>query len=90
MICVEDLPDEVFSSDQLVRKEQDIVAPPLRMLSISSDSGNLSEKEELENILEQHRWVVTRAAKAMGVSRSTLHRKIKKYGLLSEDQLLDH
>ncbi|MEM5537809.1 sigma-54-dependent Fis family transcriptional regulator [Neptuniibacter pectenicola] len=90
MICIEDLPDEVFSSEQLVRKEQDIVAPPLRMLSISSDSGNLSEKEELENILEQHRWVVTRAAKAMGVSRSTLHRKIKKYGLLSEDQLLDH
>ena len=90
MICIEDLPDEVFSSDQLVRKEQDIAPPPLRMLSISSDSGSLSEKEELENILEQHRWVVTRAAKAMGVSRSTLHRKIKKYGLLSEDQLLDH
>lgn len=92
IICVEDLPDEVFSNEERLLNEQELNSntPPLRVLSISSESGNLSEKEALENILEQHRWVVTRAAKAMGVSRSTLHRKIKKYGLLSEDQLSDH
>ncbi|MDO6594707.1 sigma-54-dependent Fis family transcriptional regulator [Neptuniibacter sp. 1_MG-2023] len=89
MIRLDDLPDEVFSSEALLQKEHEDVntVPPLRVLSIASDSGRLSEKEQLESILEQHRWVVTRAAKAMGVSRSTLHRKIKKYGLLSEDQL---
>ena len=59
------------------------------MLPLGNSEVKLSEKEELEHILEQHRWVVTRAAKAMGVSRSTLHRKIKKYGLLENQYALE-
>ena len=44
------------------------------------------ERLRLINALEGNRWNVTRAAKALGVSRSTLHRKIKMHGLLLEPQ----
>jgi transcriptional regulator of acetoin/glycerol metabolism len=39
------------------------------------------ERGRILATLQQHRWVVLRAAQALGISRSTLHRKIKKYGL---------
>ncbi|MFW1677068.1 sigma-54-dependent Fis family transcriptional regulator [Pontibacter sp. JAM-7] len=93
MIRLVDLPEEVFAEERLApvteTPHDDAVSnyPPSRLVSIShQDSAGLSEKEELEQVLEQHRWVVTRAAKALGVSRSTLHRKIKKHGLLVEGQ----
>lgn len=44
------------------------------------------EKRQLIAALENNRWNVTRTAKAMGVSRSTLHRKIKAHGLLPDPQ----
>lgn len=44
------------------------------------------EKQELIAALESNRWNVSRAAKALGVSRSTLHRKIKMHGLLLDPQ----
>jgi len=94
MIRLEDLPEEVFLDERLrpveaPREEPASSYPPSRLVSIGQQepaSVPLSEKEELEQVLEQHRWVVTRAAKALGVSRSTLHRKIKKYGLLIESE----
>jgi transcriptional regulator of acetoin/glycerol metabolism len=43
--------------------------------------GDQGERERIMATLQQHRWVVLRAAEALGISRSTLHRKIKKYGL---------
>lgn len=89
MITIEGLPDEVFNYEPIVKRNpEQSFSPPLRVLSMNGDEVKLSEKEELESTLEQHRWVVTRAAKAMGVSRSTLHRKIKKYGLLEDQRLL--
>lgn len=85
VISVEDLPDEVFSAQLTTMASASKEAA--RVVPITSRSAPLTEKEELESVLEQHRWVVTRAAKAMGVSRSTLHRKIKKYDLLDHQQL---
>ena len=59
--------------------------------SVAQSSGNGAtsqspEKQQLIAALETNRWNVTRAAKALGVSRSTLHRKIKAHGLLLEPQ----
>ena len=74
-----DLPDEVLK-------------PPLQELSsgpspIFEESIPPSpEKQRLVNALESNRWNVTRAAKALGVSRSTLHRKIKMHDLLLQPQ----
>ena len=43
----------------------------------------LREMEQLHirNILDQHAWNITHAARALGINRVTLHKKIKRYGL---------
>ncbi|UTW04018.1 sigma-54-dependent Fis family transcriptional regulator [Amphritea atlantica] len=93
LIQLDDLPDEVFAEPATIEHQADqfSYAPPSRMVSMAgvaeegTEPQTLSEKEELEQVLEQHRWVVTRAAKALGISRSTLHRKIKKYNLFIDE-----
>jgi two-component system response regulator HydG len=50
-----------------------------------SSTRNMSlrenEKEHIRRILAECRWNVTRAARTLEISRSTLHRKMKNYGL---------
>jgi len=47
----------------------------------------LSEKEAIINALNQTRWHKTKAARLLGISRSTFYRKLKEYGVseTSED-----
>lgn len=40
-----------------------------------------SEAETIKKTLEENRWNITAAAKALGIARNTLHRKIKLYDL---------
>lgn len=84
VIDVDDLPEEVFS-EPVQPKETNFaepnLTPPSRMVSLQSEYQPLSERDELIMALEKNRWVVTRTAKALNISRSTLHRKIKKYNL---------
>ncbi len=40
-----------------------------------------SESEIIRTALEQHRWNITETARALGIARNTLHRKIHRYGL---------
>jgi len=40
-----------------------------------------SEAETIKKTLEENLWNVTATAKALGIARNTLHRKIKLYGL---------
>lgn len=65
-----------------------IAESPVLMLSeggdgFFSDSLTLQEVEKLHirRVLEKHQWSVVRAAKGLGISRSTLWRKMAKYGL---------
>ena len=51
------------------------LAPP------SPQELKASELETIRRALEQHRWNITEAARALGIARNTLHRKINKYGL---------
>ncbi|MBF0158144.1 MAG: sigma 54-interacting transcriptional regulator [Magnetococcales bacterium] len=39
------------------------------------------ERQHIVQILQQHGWVVTRAAHALGCSRSTLYRRMKELGI---------
>ena len=41
-----------------------------------------SEKEHLRAALEEHRWRRADAARALGMSRTTLWRKMREYGLI--------
>jgi two-component system NtrC family response regulator len=42
-----------------------------------------TEVEMIRKSLEQHRWNITETARALGIARNTLHRKIKKLNLRS-------
>ncbi|MEH6628178.1 MAG: sigma-54-dependent Fis family transcriptional regulator [Motiliproteus sp.] len=83
-IEITDLPDELRLPQTPTDSRPSV---PHRVASLASTpSSELSlentEKDLVIQSLEDNRWIVTRTAKAMGISRSTLHRKIKKFGLL--------
>ena len=40
-----------------------------------------AEVEQIRRALEQHHWNISEAARALGIARNTLHRKINKYRL---------
>ena len=42
------------------------------------------ERYHIRNILAQHGWNITRAAKALEINRVTLHKKIKRYALSAQ------
>jgi two-component system NtrC family response regulator len=65
-----------------------ITESPVLMLSEGgdgyySDSLTLQQIERLhiQRVLAVHGWSLTRSAKSLGISRSTLWRKIARYGL---------
>lgn len=91
VIELDDLPEEVFAEPLVQQKPEVVVVPqavpPTRMVSLPSDYHPMSERDELIKALEDNRWVVTRTAKALNISRSTLHRKIKKYNLALDDHI---
>lgn len=76
-ISVNDLPEEVIQSRTSGARPDLSTSNPSELMKNTSP-----EKQELISALEKSRWNVTRAAKAMGVSRSTLHRRIKAHDLL--------
>lgn len=80
-IGIDDLPGDVFRPSLTSPSP----ASPMTQLNPGSPCDS-PEKQQLIAALEQNRWIVTRTAKALGVSRSTLHRKIKQHGLLLEPQ----
>jgi len=85
-IRLTDLPDEVFPP-AMCRPSSggetlDTPQPPQRLVSLGPAAvPEDDERQQIMAALQQHRWVVVRAAEALGISRSTLHRKIRKYGL---------
>jgi DNA-binding NtrC family response regulator len=44
-----------------------------------------AERQHVERVLQQEGWVVQRAAEALGISRTSLYERIRKYGLARTD-----
>lgn len=38
-------------------------------------------REAMQQLLERHRWNITRVANELGVSRNTVYRKVERYRL---------
>lgn len=54
-------------------------------VSTPSQHGYLSPQDELSEALYRTRWCVSQAAKDLGISRATVHRRMKKYGIVRPD-----
>lgn len=52
-------------------------------------ANEAAEEHLVLEALKAHRWNVTDAARQLGISRATMHRKIKKYGIVSPNNQND-
>jgi DNA-binding NtrC family response regulator len=81
----EDLPPEVLPAAAARRAPEPApVAPPAvdaRQFVPPVPAGTQDEATALKAALERHRWNRADTAKALGVSRSTLWRRMREYGL---------
>ena len=55
-----------------------------RGLNPAGQDLKAAEIDQIRRALDQHRWNITEAARALGIARNTLHRKINKYRLREE------
>lgn len=64
------------------------VRTPSLAPSTSVDVSPLDEAERktLLSALEQQRWHITRTAQLLAVSRNTLYRKLRKYGIVASER----
>lgn len=95
-ITLEHLPEELLSW----MRSQTAVTPTVASVpaattgSVTLASATLGgafeelERQKIVDVLKQVRWSITNAAVVLGISRATLHRKIRKYGIVSPNQQL--
>ena len=80
---LDDLPDNIK------REEQN-----RNLVPVEASSGSLRtalvepEKQIILNALEQHGWNRQNTAAALGINRTTLYKKMKKYDISFENQLI--
>lgn len=95
VITLNDLPDKLngltqkhitAGAQQLLPSSQTLQTN--KMLSLQEE-GFAAESQMITNLLKQNHWNITTTAEKLGVSRSTLHRKIKKYNILSPNKMND-
>jgi transcriptional regulator of acetoin/glycerol metabolism len=86
-IEVDDLPDDTRRSAASAMPSSGASGPANRQLCPSTlrQHKDQAERERLIQALERARWRVTKAALSLGISRATVHRKMKEYGILRPD-----
>jgi PAS domain S-box-containing protein len=63
----------------LVRRSKSVA--PLEPPSHRPSNGENAEARHIQDLLERHHWNRQETARALGINRTTLWRKMKKYGL---------
>ncbi|WP_369335451.1 helix-turn-helix domain-containing protein [Pseudomonas sp.] len=62
------------------------VAAPVAASNLAEQLGG-DEVRHLYATLRQHQWNITAAASSFGISRSTLYRKMKRYGIVQPNEV---
>jgi DNA-binding NtrC family response regulator len=57
----------------------------MRLQAECTPSADAPERVELTEILERHRWDTERAADELGIHRTTLYRRMKRFGLTARE-----
>ncbi|MDD3558726.1 MAG: helix-turn-helix domain-containing protein, partial [Melioribacteraceae bacterium] len=60
------------------------IISPIKKKPAGTEKGTFYNEERLRliHILEENRWNQTKSAEVLGIGRTTLWRKLKKYGLI--------
>jgi DNA-binding NtrC family response regulator len=80
----------IGKQDQVMRTDLPIVcgvSPDGANLEVSPPDHSLKavEKHHIETVLSEHQWNISHCAKILGIDRSTLYNKIKRYHLQAPD-----
>ncbi len=80
----------IGKQDQVMRTDLPIVcgvSPDGANLEVSPPDHSLKavEKHHIETVLSEHQWNISHCAKILGIDRSTLYNKIKRYRLQAPD-----
>lgn len=78
---LEDESRNSLSSDPDITIEEQYATADSKSLEDSSNMLESAEREALLMALASHCWNITDTATSLGISRATLYRKLKKYGL---------
>jgi DNA-binding NtrC family response regulator len=79
-ITLADLPDAIASA-----RPAPIAARPVLPRPSLRDFRDAAERQFVLETLEETDWNISRAAQALGIERTNLHKKIKMFGLRRED-----
>ncbi|MBQ1558819.1 MAG: helix-turn-helix domain-containing protein, partial [Pseudomonas sp.] len=83
--------DGIIDVDCLPTELQQLHLPVEEPARVAEDNlaGRLENDEarHLHAALREHRWNISAVADAFGVARSTLYRKMKKYGIVQPNEL---
>lgn len=73
----------ILAPDEVIRAEDVDVPAPVVVPGEAQgrDAFERNERERILQVLEANRWNVRRAAPLLGLPRSTLYRKLKRYGI---------
>ncbi len=83
-IELKDLPEEVITNAPHLRMPTHTPLKPIAEVDVDSAPGATEAPDaiQLRALLESNNWNRTATAKALGIGRTTLWRRIKKHGLL--------
>ena len=82
-ITVHDLPAEIIDSKPCINKIPAVDDNQLKITPDSNDQGaNL-----LLNSLRKHKWNITGVAEELGICRSTIYRKMKKFNIIQPNDV---
>jgi transcriptional regulator of acetoin/glycerol metabolism len=88
-ITLDNLPEELLAWSPALKGDfshQKLPAAKSPLNATLEDAYERVEQEKIVDALRATKWCITTAAQDLGISRATLHRKIRKYGIVSPNQ----
>lgn len=82
-ITVNDLPAEIIESTSFINK---VPAVDDSQINSSASSGD-ADANILLNSLRKHKWNITSVAEEIGICRSTIYRKMKKFNIIQPNDV---
>jgi transcriptional regulator of acetoin/glycerol metabolism len=87
MIRVMDLPPDITRSSSSARPLMAPSEQSVRSEGLFKDTADAVERESIVTVLKRNRWNISTAVKELGISRSTIYRKMEKHNIVPPNLL---